>query len=81
MRPTDLNTFHLCLCFVDFTLRFPFLLLVVFPLFFSTQFLAMRFLFIILLLFNIVYTFPLGHIYRALRMYAYLPSRMYTHPR
>src|SRR6266404_4599316 len=31
MRPTDLNTPHPCLCFVDSTLRFLFLLLVVFP--------------------------------------------------
>lgn len=57
MRPTDLYTFHLCPCFVDSTLRFPFLLLVVFPLFFPPDFLALRFFFSssLVLLFNIVY--------------------------
>ena len=63
MRPTDLNTSHLCLCFVNFYLAFPVLLLVVFPLFLSTQFPRnTRFFFFFKIhfhfsyFFNIVYT-------------------------
>lgn len=56
-----------------------------FPLFFFTQFprnaFSFHFSFPLFLLFNIVFQFPSGHIYRALRMYAYLPSWMYPHPR
>ncbi len=61
MRPTDLNTSHLCLCFVDYTLRFPFLLLVVFPLFFSTQFPRNAFSFHFHFSYcSIPFTFPFG---------------------
>ena len=66
MRPTDLNTSHLCLCFVNFYLAFPVLLLVVFPLFLSTQFPRnTRFFFFFRststsLTFSISFTLPFG---------------------
>jgi len=79
MRPTDLNAFFQCLCFVDphytscsITCSFPR---------YSVRPISSLQLFSFFIFSFLLSAFPLGYIYRTLRMYAYSPILMYIHPR